>query len=206
MGISEIKKKIEEQSKVQDAIAEFLEEGVDYYILDNVSQNGETVSTKVLKKAGAELLVKLFGLTVETELLSEVYNKSSVATISCKAYLKKDGVIVGDSYGAAFLGYYNYDRNIGYKVAKNRAVVAAITSYSGVARVFSEEPTGENAESETPDKKEKLIQILMVKAKEKKISEKLLLKRFGLTSMVELHSDQVQVLIDMLDSNIPKAS
>lgn len=198
-SIVKLEANIEAQTKVEDLINRFMKSGVDYFIQDEIQQGGVASNKKILKKAGAEWLASIFELKYKFELLPDVLNQHGVATVNVVVTLmNQEGAYLANSYGSAFLGFYNYDRNTGVKVAQNRALVGAIISHLGLSRLFHEDRSEESSETAaSTESYDVLIGRVKTLAQEVGVAEKQLLARFNV-AWEEMHQDQLQSLLKML--------
>lgn len=199
-----LESKFQEQKTVEQVIFSNLEEGVDFVTVEAQSQDQS--SRKILKKAGAERLVAAFGYRVVFDVLDDVLNPSGVATITAKASLfKEDDVKLCESFGAAFSGFYDFDRNTSIKVAQNRALIGAVITSLGIARIFSEEYSDENSEVARVDSA-KLIDEVRALAEKAGVTEVDILKRYGVERLEDVHQEQLVVTKKMLTTRLANDS
>jgi hypothetical protein len=106
-----------------------LEKDVDYLYIGNFSK-------PILSKGGAELVAKFFNLRMH---FIPVYFDNVNAVFECKLFNEKDKEVV-NGYGSADLSKFkNKDHNHVIKMAKKRALVDAVLSYSCLSRYFTQD-------------------------------------------------------------------
>lgn len=178
--ILQIKQKKEQRDQRTETLMDMLKLNVHYFVVDDAAHLEDAMpeSRSVLKKAGAELITEVLGLTrtySEPELI-KLNSFNGVTTVEmanvsiCCELKDSTGNLVAKGYGARLLNEDAFDYNLSVKMAMKNALICAAIEAAGLSEKLCENGSGQARERSHAEKTDEAEQEALNKEAEKFLS------------------------------------